>query len=266
MARRGEGSRVTASARSAAPLAGKHVLVTGGSRGIGRAIVTAMAAAGAAVSFTFRQAAACAEALCAALKDDHATRYLALQCDVSDFAAMRAATAAAAKALGPVDILVNNAGIVHDAPFVMMKEEDWRAVIDVNLHGVFNATKSVAFDLIKRKSGGIVNISSASGVYGNRGQANYSAAKAGLIGLTRSLAKELGPYGIRVNAIAPGFIATDMSRAILNEKGDTLAQQTCLRRVGTPQEVANVAVFLASDAASYVTGQVWEVNGGLSLQ
>jgi 3-oxoacyl-[acyl-carrier protein] reductase len=257
---------LTEHARDAAVLARKHVFITGGSRGIGRAIVTEMAAAGAAVSFTFKSANLGAEALCETLKTVHAAQCLALQCDVRDLAAMRAAAKAAVLALGPVDILVNNAGIVHDAPFVMMKEDDWREVIDVNLHGVFNATKCVVFEQMKRKSGAIINISSAAGIYGNRGQANYSAAKAGLIGLTRSLAKELGPYSIRVNAIAPGFIATDMSAAILKDKGEELIRQTCLRRIGTPQEVAKVAVFLASEAASYVTGQTWEVNGGLSLQ
>jgi 3-oxoacyl-[acyl-carrier protein] reductase len=266
MARRGRRSPVVTQPAGAAVLARKHALVTGGSRGIGRAIVTEMAAAGAAVSFTFKSARQCADSLCDTLRTDHAARCLAVQCDVSDLAAMRVATADAVRALGPVDILVNNAGIVHDAPFVTMKEDDWRQVMDVNLNGAFNATKCVVFEFMKRKSGVIINISSAAGIYGNRGQANYSAAKAGLLGLTRSLAKELGRYAIRVNAIAPGFVATDMSASILKEKRDEIVRQAWLGRIGTPQEVAKVAVFLASDAASYVTGQTWEVNGGLSFQ
>lgn len=248
-----------------AVLGGKHVLVTGGTRGIGRAIVIDMVAAGARVSFTYKTSEKLAGELVAQLKTDHNADCLGLLCDVGDFAAMQGAAETARQTLGRIDVLVNNAGIVRDAPFVSMTEEDWATVMNVNLKGTFNATKSVIFDFMKRRSGVILNISSVAGIYGNQGQANYSAAKAGIIGLTRSLAKEVGPYCIRVNAIAPGFIETDMSAAVLGTKRENFVQQTSLRRIGVPREVARVAVFLASDAASYVTGQVWEVNGGLNL-
>jgi len=244
----------------------KNVLVTGGTRGIGLAVVRAMAREGANVSFSyFQQEAAAQELLQELTASCPGQRFHAVRYDAADYHAARRSVDDVVRVLGPLDVLINNAGIVQDAPLVQLTPEQWSRVIEVNLTGAFNSAKAVAFDFLKRKSGVIANITSVAGIYGNAGQTNYASSKAGVIGFTLSLAKEVGPYGVRVFAVAPGFIETDMSRELLRKKGDGFRKMTSLRRIGTADEVARVVVFLASDAASYVTGEVIRVDGGLSL-
>jgi 3-oxoacyl-[acyl-carrier protein] reductase len=244
----------------------KNVLVTGGTRGIGLAVVRAMAREGANVAFSYRQQESAAHALQEELIASHPEqRFHPVQFDAADYDGTRRGVTRVVEALGPVDVLINNAGIVHDASLVQLTPQQWSRVIDVNLTGAFNAAKAVTFDLMKKRAGVIVNITSVAGIYGNAGQTNYAASKAGLIGFTLSLAKEVGPYGVRVVAVAPGFIETDMSRDLLRAKGDGFRKMTSLRRIGTADEVAKVVVFVASDAASYITGEVIRVDGGLSL-
>jgi 3-oxoacyl-[acyl-carrier protein] reductase len=244
----------------------KNVLVTGGTRGIGLAVVRAMAREGANVAFSYRQQESAAHALQEELIASHPEqRFHPVQFDAADYDGTRRGVTGVVEALGPVDVLVNNAGIVHDASLVQLTPQQWSRVIDVNLTGAFNAAKAVTFDFMKKRAGVIVNITSVAGIYGNAGQTNYAASKAGLIGFTLSLAKEVGPYGVRVVAVAPGFIETDMSRDLLQAKGDGFRKMTSLRRIGTADEVAKVVVFVASDTASYITGEVIRVDGGLSL-
>lgn len=245
-------------------LTGKTALVTGGSRGIGRAIALCLAEAGADMAINFAGNTAAAQEVA-----DQVTalgrKAILLQGDVADNAKAQELVDKAVAELGKLDILVNNAGITRDGLLMRMKEADWDAVLNTNLKGVFNCTKAAIKYMMKQRSGSIVNIASVVGVTGNAGQANYAAAKAGIIGFTKAVAKEVASRGITVNAIAPGFIATDMT-AVLSEK--MVAEMTegiPLKRAGQPGDVANAVKFLVSGEAAYITGQVLHVDGGMVM-
>ncbi len=239
-------------------LAGKVALVTGGSRGIGRAIAQKLHDAGAKVAIVARD-----EARAKGVAAELGAGVIAVAADVADPAQVTAAVEQVEKGLGPVDILVNNAGVTRDGLLVRMSDQDWDTVLDANLKGAFNMMKAVTRGMMKRRDGRIINISSVVGITGNPGQANYSASKAGLIGLTQSVARELASRNIRVNAVAPGFIDTDMTRELNDEQRKKLLEQIPLARLGSGDDVANAVVFLASDQASYITGQVLVVDGGM---
>ncbi len=245
-------------------LEGKKALVTGASRGIGRAIALALAAEGADIAVNYAGNQAAAEAVAAEI-EAMGRKALIIQADISSNEAATAMVEQVAKEFGRVDILVNNAGITRDGLLMRMKEADWDAVLTTNLKGVFNCTKAAIKYMMKQKAGHIVNISSVVGVNGNAGQANYAAAKAGVIGFTKATAKELAARGITVNAVAPGFIQTDMT-AVLNEKQVEAMQATIpLKRLGEPEDIAKAVVFLASDDANYITGQTLNVDGGMVM-
>ena len=240
-------------------LTGRVALVTGGTRGIGRAIAQQLHAAGAKVAITGRDAER-AKAAAAELSGGTA----GFGCEMTDAAQVEAAVAGTEAALGPVDILVNNAGLTRDQIVLRMSEADWDTVLGVNLKGAFVATRSVLKGMMKRKGGRIVNVSSIVGITGNKGQANYAASKAGLIALTKSVAKEYASRNILVNCVAPGFIETDMTNALPVEARTSLLQQIALARLGRPEDIAGAVLFLVSDLAGYVTGQVVVVDGGWS--
>lgn len=245
-------------------LEGKKALVTGASRGIGRAIALALAAEGADIAVNYAGNQAAAEAVAAEI-EAMGRKAIIIQADISSNEAATAMVEQVAKEFGRVDILVNNAGITRDGLLMRMKEADWDAVLTTNLKGVFNCTKAAIKYMMKQKAGHIVNISSVVGVNGNAGQANYAAAKAGVIGFTKATAKELAARGITVNAVAPGFIQTDMT-AVLNEKQVEAMQATIpLKRLGEPEDIAKAVVFLASDDANYITGQTLNVDGGMVM-
>ena len=246
------------------PLDGRVAIVTGGSRGIGAAIAALLAEDGAAVVVSGRDA----DRLQRTTKELEAQGgpILGVVADAAIRQDAERLVDAAKQRFGRVDILVNNAGIVRDDLLVRMKDEDWDRVMEVNLRGTFLMTRATTKLMIRRKSGGrVINIASTSGAMGNAGQANYSAAKAGLIGFTKAAARELAHWSILVNAVAPGLIETDMTAAISPEAREGLLAQVPLRRIGTPREVAEVVRFLAGDAAAYITGQVFHVNGGLYM-
>lgn len=245
-------------------LAGKTALVTGGSRGIGRACVKALAQAGARVGLVYQRDQQAADSLAAELEAaGHAVR--AWQADVRDAARARAVVEELLALWGSLDVLVNSAGIIRDTLFATMTDEQWGEVIDTNLTGTYNYCRAAVRPMMTQRSGSIVNLSSTAAEFAARGQVNYAASKGGIESLTRCLAKELAGRKVRVNAVAPGMIETDMSKVVRNMAGDKLKEIIPLKRVGQPEEIASVVVFLASDAASYITGQVLRVDGGLSL-
>jgi 3-oxoacyl-[acyl-carrier protein] reductase len=239
-------------------------LVTGASRGIGKAIALELAGAGFSVGVNFASSATKADEVVAEIVAAGGTA-LAVKADVGDPDDVAAMFATIEKELGPVTVLVNNAGITDDGLLLRMGIEQWDSVITTNLRSAYLCTKAGLRGMIRAKTGRIINISSVSGVSGNPGQANYAASKAGVIGFTKSVAKEVGSRGITVNAVAPGFIATDMTDALGEAVTDAAAQQISLGRLGTPEEVASVVGYLASDGASYITGQTIVVDGGLAL-
>ena len=240
----------------------KAALITGGSRGIGRAIVEEFAAAGYAAAFTYSQNADAANSLVERLRAEGRT-VAAYQADARDFSRASEVVEQARAEFGPIQTLVNNAGIKRDGAFHKMTAGQWQEVIDTNLGGAFNYSRAAIGEMI-RLGGSVVNITSVSGVSGMPGQTNYGASKAGIIGLTKSLAKEVARFRVRVNAIAPGFIDTDMTASMDPEVLRKLHAQIPARRPGTAQEVARLALFLAGDDTAYVTGQVWNLDGGLT--
>lgn len=239
-------------------------LVTGGSRGIGRAIVKGLADEGAKVAFVYRGSKEAAEALENEIKQSGGVA-LALQADVSNGEDVKKVVERVEKELGSVNILVNNAGIIKDDLFVRLDDEAWHSVINTNLGGVYNFCHAIAYSMMKARKGRIINISSVAAEHTNPGQTNYAASKGAVNAFTRALAVELASRGVTVNAIAPGFIETDMSEAVRNKAGDIIKKMIPARRLGQPEDIAKVAVFLASEDAGYITGQVLTVDGGLSL-
>jgi len=241
-------------------LTGRTALVTGSTRGIGRAIAETLTAAGARVAVVGRDAARAEEAAAAI-----GGGAIGFACDVADPASVTALVEQVEKAFGQIDILVNNAGLTRDNILFRIKDDDWDAVLDANLRGAFVAIRAVARGMMKRRWGRIINIASVVGITGNKGQSNYAASKAGLIGLTKSVAKELGSRNILVNAVAPGYIETDMTAAMTNEARTALSGMIPLERLGTPSDIAATVTFLASEHASYITGQVLVVDGGMVM-
>ena len=245
-------------------LAEKTALVTGGSRGIGRAVALALAARGANTAIFYAGNEAAAGETIAALEACGA-KAAAYRCDVADFAATAAAVKQVEEAFGGVDILVNNAGVTRDNVMLAMSEEDFDAVVATNLKGAFNVTRHLYRQFARRRSGRVINITSVVGLCGNAGQANYAAAKAGLVGFTKSVAKELANRGVTCNAIAPGFIESDMTAALTEQQRAGALANVPMQRMGRPEDVAALAAFLASDAAAYITGQVLCVDGGMNM-
>ena len=241
-------------------LSGKNALVTGSTRGIGRSIAEMFAECGARVAVVGRDQAR-ADEVAAAIGGDAK----GFACDVTDTSAVARLVTDVEGALGSIDILVNNAGITRDNLVMRLKDEDWDAVLNANLRGAFAAIRAASRGMMKRRSGRIINVASIVGITGNKGQANYAASKAGLIALTKSVAKELGSRNILVNAVAPGFIETEMTAAMTPEAREALGKQIALERLGTAKDVAGTVAFLASDHASYITGQVFVVDGGMVM-
>jgi 3-oxoacyl-[acyl-carrier protein] reductase len=242
---------------------GKTVLVTGGTRGIGRAIVKAFAESGARVAFTYHSSTDVADALVGSL-EDQGTEAVALQGDVADFDVAQSHVDAVLERWETLDVLVNNAGITRDGLMLRLQEEDWDAVLDTNLKGVFNFSKA-AYRPMMRSGGAIINISSVVGATGNAGQTNYAASKAGVVGFSKSLAKELGSRDVTVNVVAPGYVRTDMTEELDEDAQETILDAVPLDRLAEPDEIAESVLFLASPAAEYITGHVLHVNGGLSM-
>jgi 3-oxoacyl-[acyl-carrier protein] reductase len=245
-------------------LMGKNAVVTGASRGLGRSIALKLAELGANVILNYRSSANSVEEVVTAI-EEKGVKALAVQGDVSSFEDAKNIIDAAVKNFGSIDILVNNAGITKDGLLMRMKEEDFDNVIEVNLKGVFNCTRHAVPIMMKQRSGRIINISSVVGLAGNAGQANYAAAKAGIIGFTKSTAKEIASRGITVNAIAPGFIQTDMTDILSDKVKETIMNNIPLKKLGEPEDVAETTAFLASPAAKYITGQVISVDGGMHM-
>ena len=241
-------------------LKGKTAVVTGGSRGIGRAIAYKLASMGANIAVIYAGNAEAAETVCRRCAEETGVKARAYQCDVADFTAVKETMARIRADFGTVHILVNNAGITRDGLLAIMKEEDYDAVVDTNLKGAFNMIRHCTGLFIRNREGCIINITSVAGLMGNAGQCNYSASKAGLIGLTKSAARELAPKGIRCNAIAPGFIATDMTGS---QTENPLLGTIPMGRMGEPEDVAEAAAYLAT--AKYVTGEVLRVDGGIAM-
>lgn len=245
-------------------LTGKNALVTGAGRGIGKAIALELAAKGAFVIVNYNGSKEAAEQTVAEIKAVGGDA-IAYQCSVSDYEACGAMITALIKEYAHIDILVNNAGITRDGLLMKMSEEDFDAVINTNLKGCFNTIRHMSRYFLKQRAGKIINISSVSGILGNAGQANYSASKAGVIGLTKAVARELASRGINVNAVAPGFVETDMTDALSDSVKENLKSQIPLGKIGHPQDIAKAVAFLASPDANYITGQVLSVDGGMAI-
>ena len=245
-------------------LTGKTALVTGASRGIGRQIAVTLAGYGATVIVNYNGSQAKAEEVVKEI-EANGGRATAIQCNVAEFDKAKELIDYVVKTYGRLDILVNNAGITRDNLIMKMSEEDFDAVVSTNLKGAFNCVKHVARQMLKQKSGRIINISSVSGIIGNAGQANYCASKAGVIGLTKSVARELGSRGITSNAVAPGFIETEMTAVLSEEVKKSMGDQIPLKRFGQTKDIAETVAFLASDHAGYITGQVIQVDGGMAM-
>lgn len=245
----------------------KNVFITGGSRGIGKAIVYELSNKGYNVCFTYLSNKELSDNIICDLKVIYPKQlFIAVQCDVSDYKSCRNAISTAYTFFNDeIDILINNAGIIKDSMLYMLNKSDWDDVINTNINSLYNMTHSLIFDLIKKRRGIIINISSVAGIYGNVGQTNYSTSKAGIIGFTKTLSKEVGSFGIRVNAVAPGFIDTEMTHSLDEKKRKDLSKNISLNRPGKAIEVAKVVAFLCSDDSSYITGQTIIVDGGLSL-
>lgn len=245
-------------------LSGKIALVTGASRGIGRQIALTLAGYGASVIVNYNGSEDRAAEVVKEITDNGGTAE-AIQCDVAEYDKAQELISGIIKKYGRLDILVNNAGITRDNLIMKMSEEDFDAVMNTNLKGAFNCVKHVSRQMLKQKGGRIINISSVSGVMGNAGQANYCASKAGVIGLTKSVARELGSRGITVNAVAPGFIRTEMTDVLPEDVKKAMGDQIPLKRFGETEDVAETVAFLASDKAAYITGQVISVDGGMAM-
>lgn len=245
-------------------LEGKTALVTGASRGIGRAVAVALAAAGAKVAVNYAGNVAAAEETKAAIEAAGGTAIL-VKADVASSEEVEGMVRQTVEAFGRIDILVNNAGITRDRLLMRMKDEDFDAVVNTNLKGVYYATKAVTKLMMKNRYGRIINMTSVVGLTGNAGQANYAAAKAGVIGFSKTAARELASRGITCNMVAPGFIATDMTKDLPEEAKETMMASIPLARAGQPEDVAQAVLFLASDSASYITGQVINVDGGMVM-
>ena len=246
-------------------LKGKVAIVTGGSRGIGRAVVLRLAKLGCDVAFNYQSNAG------AALELENELKNLGVRCqsrqvDIKNFEAVKEWMGSVSKELGRIDILVNNAGIIRDKALMMMTPEEWNDVIQTNLNGMFHAARSCVFTMMKQKSGQIINIASVSGIIGLPGQTNYSAAKGGMIAFTKALAKEVAGHGVRVNAVAPGFIETDMTSKFNDEQKQVIMKQIPLGRIGTVEDVASCVEFLVTESGRYLTGQIVVVDGGLSMK
>jgi len=241
-------------------LSGRVALVTGSTRGIGRAIAESFVASGARVAIVGRDAARARDVAYAISSEAKG-----FACDVADSASLTSLVENVENEFGAVDILVNNAGLTRDNILFRIKDEDWDAVLDANLRGAFVAIRAASRGMMKRRWGRIINIASVVGLVGNKGQANYAASKAGLIGMTKSVAKELASRNVLANVVAPGYIETDMTAAMTDEAKATLFTQIPLGRLGAPQDIAGVVTFLASDAASYITGQTFVVDGGMVM-
>ena len=242
----------------------KVAIVTGGARGIGRSIVLALCQHGADCAFTYVSSPDAASSLAAEVRG-MGRRALPVRLDARDFDGAKALVEDVKKEFGRLDLLVNNAGITRDRSLLAMSKEDWDAVIDTDLTGVFNTTRASIITFLKQKSGNIVNVSSVSGVRPMAGQVNYAAAKAGVIGFTKSLAKEVAPYNVRVNAVAPGFIESDMTTQLGEKFRDKALQMIPLGKFGSAEDVASAVLFLLSDASRYITGQVVQMDGGLGM-
>lgn len=245
-------------------LTGKNALVTGAGRGIGKAIALELAAKGAFVIVNYNGSKDAADQTVAEIKAAGGDA-VAYQCSVSDYEACGAMITALIKEYTHIDILVNNAGITRDGLLMKMSEEDFDAVINTNLKGCFNTIRHMSRYFLKQRAGKIINISSVSGILGNAGQANYSASKAGVIGLTKAVARELASRGINVNAVAPGFVETDMTDALSDSVKENLKSQIPLGKIGYPEDIAKTVAFLASPDADYITGQVLSVDGGMAI-